>query len=197
MPPNTTNRLYTPLSLRNQGFSRGTGGGNDLEAVKRGISYVETRGAPDAYSKKGVQVTKGMYAGDRALGKYQVMGKNVGPWTKQYLGREYTPEEFLASPQIQEQLADARMGELLKQYGNPEDVASVWFTGQPLARAGGSPTDDTGTSNATYQELFKKGMAMGDATPSPMAVPGGVFASSNRKYIPLAQRQVSTAARFN
>lgn len=151
-------RFYTPFS---QLKIPTVGGGNDLlEKTKRGISYVETRGAPDAYSKKGVVVTKGMYAGDRALGKYQVMGKNVGPWTKQYLGVEYTPEQFLANPDIQEKLADARMGELLKQYGTPEDVASVWFTGQPLAKAGGAPTDDTGTSNNEYQDIFKQGMAM-------------------------------------
>jgi hypothetical protein len=171
-------------------FSRGTEGGTDLDAVKRGISYVETRGAPDAYSKKGVVVSKGMYAGDRALGKYQVMGKNVGPWTKQYLGREVTPEEYLASPDIQEALADARMGELLQQYGNPEDVASVWFTGRPLAKAGGSPTDDTGTSNAVYQDLFKKGMAVAGTAP--------MLAGTQNKglYTPLAMR-VSTPTNYS
>ena len=147
-----------------RGFTRGkqNASGDPIERIKKGLAYVETRGAPDAYSKKGVVVSKGMYAGDRALGKYQVMGKNVGPWTKQYLGREVSPEEFLASPQIQEDLMTARARDLYQKYGSEEDVASVHFTGQPLAKAGGSVADDTGTTNSVYQDLFKKGMGMVD-----------------------------------
>lgn len=178
MPPKTSR--YIPIAQR--GGTRSFGGSNDLlEATKRGISWVETRGAADPYSKKGVVVSKGQYAGDRALGKYQVMGKNIRPWTKQYLGREISPEEYLASPQIQEELASARMGELLKQYGNPEDVASVWFTGRPLAKAGGAPTDDTGTSNSEYQKIFREGMGRTLA-----ATPTG------SRYIPMAQRGLYT-----
>lgn len=181
MPP-TTSRRYTSIAKR-----RGGGVSSyspsitspDVEKVKQGIAFVETRGAPDAYSKKGVVVQGGMYAGDRALGKYQVMGKNVGPWSKQYLGREVTPEEYLASPDLQEELATARMGELLQKHGNPDDVASVWFTGQPLAQAGGDVADDTGTSNNEYQQLFKQGMNMG-------ALPAG------RRYSSIAKRRVST-----
>jgi len=158
-----------------------------VEDVMKGIAYVETRGAPDAYSKKGVVVSKGMYAGDRALGKYQVMGKNVGPWTKQYLGVEMTPEQFIANPEAQEKLARARMSELLQQYGTPEDVASVWFTGRPLAKAGGSPQDDTGTSNNEYQELFKIGMA-GQGGAGSQVRPAIATARGGGGYIPLAQR---------
>lgn len=197
MPPQS--RKYQSIAKRRGTSSapfspRNSGSTPDLDKVKQGIAYVETRGAPDAYTKKGVVVSKGMYAGDRALGKYQVMGKNVGPWTKQYLGREVTPEEYLASPEIQEELATARMGELLQQYGNPEDVASVWFTGQPLAKAGGDVADDTGTSNASYQDIFKKGMAMGGG------YTGGGYtpqSSGGRKYQSIAKSRMSTAPTYS
>lgn len=183
--------------MRNQGFSRGMGGAGDpIERIKKGLAYVETRGAPDAYSKKGVVVSEGMYAGDRALGKYQVMGKNVGPWTKQYLGREVSPEEFLANPQIQEDLMTARAKDLYSKYGNEYDVASVHFTGQPLAKAGGDVADDTGTTNSVYQDLFKKGMAMDTSMPS---FPSFAQQPSQqgRLYTPLSMRMAINSTTYS
>lgn len=156
MPP-TQKRLYTPLSQRNNAFSRGLGGGTTLEDIKRGIAYVETRDNPNPYSIKGKPRPSD---GKRALGKYQVFETNLPEWTREALGREYTADEFLADPQAQEKVADHFMGKTLQQYGNPEDVASVWFTGRPVAKANNA-SDYTGTSNATYQDLFKQGMARG------------------------------------
>jgi len=43
----------------------------------RGISEVESGGQADPYRATGPIVTSGAYAGDRAYGKYQVMGKNI------------------------------------------------------------------------------------------------------------------------
>lgn len=93
-------------------------------------------------------------SGDRAHGKYQVMGANVGPWTKEALGREMTPEEFLANPDAQEAVFNARFGSYVKKYG-PAGAAKAWFAGEkgmnnPDAR------DILGTSVADYERKFNK-----------------------------------------
>jgi hypothetical protein len=46
----------------------------------------------------------------RALGKYQVMSANVGPWSKEVLGREVTPQEFVQSPEIQDAIFNGKFG---------------------------------------------------------------------------------------
>lgn len=111
--------------------------------------------------------------GQRAYGKFQVFETNLPSWTKEALGREYTPDEFLADPQAQEKVADHFMGQSLQKYGNPDDVASVWFTGRPVEKAGLDVQDYTGTSNAAYLDKFRQGMGQ----------------PSQRLYTPLAQRQ--------
>lgn len=159
--------------------------GDTIDKIMNGIAYVETRGAPDAYTKFGKVVTKGMYAGDRAVGKYQVMGKNIPSWTKEAFGTAMTVEQFRNDPGAQDRLARHRMQKIYQQYGTPEDVASVWFTGRPYSQAGGSPADDNGTNNDTYIQVFRQGMNGGAlATSRPATAlgrPGG-------GYIPVAQR---------
>lgn len=95
--------------------------------------------------------------GDRAYGKYQVMGANVGPWTEQAIGRRMTPEEFLNSPDAQEQVFQAKFGEYLNKTGNPQDAASMWFTGKPYAKARGRK-DILGTTVESYVDKFNKGV---------------------------------------
>lgn len=87
--------------------------------------------------------------GNQALGKYQVMASNVPSWTKAALGKSLTPAQFLADPKAQDAVARYKMGALLKQYGNVEDVASVWFSGRPVAKAGNAK-DSIGTSVPKY-----------------------------------------------
>lgn len=118
-----------------------------IDDFKARISSVESGGK---YGALGPVLSTGMYAGDRAYGKYQVMGKNLPEWGKQYLGRPVTPQEYLANPQLQEELATKRFQELYGKHGNWEDVASVWFTGKTRAQAGGSVKDVLGTTNDQY-----------------------------------------------
>lgn len=85
----------------------------------------------------GPVVKKGRYKGQRAYGKYQVMEGNIGPWTKEATGKAYTKEEFLANKDnIQTVTAAYRMTKAYKKHGSWEDAASVWFSGQPLKKAG-------------------------------------------------------------
>lgn len=88
-------------------------------------------------------------SGDKAYGKYQVMGANIPSWTKEALGKSMTPQQFLADTAAQDKVAEYKMGKMLAQYKNPNDVASVWFSGRPLAKAGASK-DVLGTSVPQY-----------------------------------------------
>ena len=67
--------------------------------------------------------------GDRAYGKYQVMGANIGPWSKQVLGRSIDISEFLYNPQLQEQIAQAKLREYVQKFGY-EGAGQAWFGGE-------------------------------------------------------------------
>lgn len=89
------------------------------------IASIESAGSGD-YSAMG-PVTK---SGDRAYGRYQVMGANIPDWSQAAIGRAVTPEEFVVSPEIQDAVFDHRFGGYVDQYG-PAGAASMWFSGDP------------------------------------------------------------------
>lgn len=113
------------------------------------ISSIESGGN---YSALGPVITSGQYAGDRAVGKYQVMGKNVPSWTQEVLGRPMTPQEFAASPEAQDKVFQAKFGSLVQKYG-PEGAAKAWFAGE-----GGmndpNRRDQLGTTVSAYGQKF-------------------------------------------
>ncbi len=76
-----------------------------------------------------------------ALGAYQVMPANVSSWTKQALGQSITPSEFLKDKGAQDSVFAKIFGASVAKHGNPQDAASVWFTGRPMREAGGSVSD--------------------------------------------------------
>lgn len=88
-------------------------------------------------------------SGNRAYGKYQVMASNVPSWTKEALGKSLTPQQFLNDPKAQDAVAHYKMKQYLTRYGSVEDVASVWFSGQPASKAG-NKKDVIGTSVPSY-----------------------------------------------
>lgn len=139
------------------------------------ISSIESGGKYDAMGP----VTK---SGDRAYGKYQVMGSNIGPWSKAMLGRELTPEQFVSDPQAQDALFKAKFGEYAQKYG-PEGAARAWFAGE-----GGmndpNRKDQLGTSVADYGRKFAS--AMGGI---PQVPAGGGIASP----APAPQQQMAQA----
>ena len=88
-------------------------------------------------------------SGDRAYGKYQIMGNNIPSWSKEVLGQSISVAQFLANPQLQDQIAAAKIGQYIKKYGTVEDAASMWFSGRPLAKAGNAK-DIIGTTVPQY-----------------------------------------------
>ena len=99
---------------------------------------------------------------DVPLGAYGVMRSNVPSWTKEALGKEMTPEDFLANPKAQDAVFDYHFGKNVKSTGNPLDAASIWFTGKTTNEAGNAK-DVLGTTNADYQSKFTKYSGLGAA----------------------------------
>lgn len=119
---------------------------------RQAIANIESRGS-GGYSALGPLTKKG----DRAYGRYQVMGDNLPSWTKEALGRQLSPDEFLADSQAQDKVFDHFFGKSVEKYGNPLDAASVWFTGRPVS-AGKSSTDILGTTGNEYVNKFSSEM---------------------------------------
>ena len=129
------------------------GGAETLEsAYQDAIAGIESAGSGD-YSALGPVIQKN---GDRAYGRYQVMGRNVPEWTMAALGRAMTPEEFLASPEAQDAVFNHRFGGYIKKYG-AEGAARAWFAGEGgMSNAGAR--DSLGTSVAQYGRKFSQNL---------------------------------------
>lgn len=125
----------------------------DISGVLEAIAAVESRGSGD-YAALGPVVKKGMYKGQRAIGRYQVMEGNIAPWTKAALGRSLTREEFLADTKAQDAVAAHQLQAAKNKHGTWEDAASVWFSGQPLASAGNA--SDGYTTVPEYISKFRR-----------------------------------------
>lgn len=131
---------------------------DDLTRYMDAIASVESAGS-GGYSAVGPTTPKG----DRAYGRYQVMGSNVPAWTQVAIGQSMTPQDFLQNPQAQDAVFKQRFGADVNKYGNPQDAASVWFSGRPLHAAGNS--SDGYLTTPQYVQRFNS--ALGDnRTPS-------------------------------
>lgn len=68
-----------------------------------------------------------------ALGRYQVMPANLtarsGDWGTLYLKRRVSPQEFLNSPRIQDQIAMGRFKYYFDKYG-ARGAAAAWYSGR-------------------------------------------------------------------
>jgi phage-related minor tail protein len=91
------------------------------------------------------------------------MGSNIPSWTEEALGRRLTPSQFLASPADQDSVFDRFFGKSVAKYGNPQDAASVWFTGRPQASARNA-SDILGTTSTQYVDKFNSALGKLDTT---------------------------------
>lgn len=118
-----------------------------IEQLLYGMRQVETGGQKSPYTTVN---------SIGAHGAYQVMRANIGPWTKEILGRAYTPAEFLASPAAQDQVARVRLERDMKKYNSWESAAAVWFSGQPNPN---SSRSDGGNTVRQYVDKVRAAMA--------------------------------------
>lgn len=91
--------------------------------------------------------------GDRAYGAYQVMGNNIGPWSKEALGKSMTASEFLNDKGAQDSIFAHKFGGYAEKYG-AGGAAQAWFGGPGSVGKGGMGTDILGTSGNAYVEKF-------------------------------------------
>lgn len=103
----------------------------------------------------------------RALGKYQIMEANIGPWSREILGREITADEFMANPALQDAIFDGKFGQYVQQYG-PEGAAQAWFGG-PGGVGKLDRKDSLGTSIGGYTEKFRNALGMPTQASAPMS----------------------------
>lgn len=121
------------------------------QAAQAAIAKIESGGD---YNILGPQ-TK---SGDRAYGKYQIMGANIPQWTQAALGKAMTPQEFLADKQAQDAVFNHQFGGYVQKFG-PADAASLWLTGRTLANGGATAADQNGTTGAAYAKQFTQNLA--------------------------------------
>lgn len=139
--PGTVRELLRPSgNLTADGF---------VQKMKTSVAAVESGGREKPYRAMG----RVLDSGDRAYGKYQIMGANIPQWTKDVTGTAATPTEFLADPALQEAVFEYQMQRLFQKHGNMRDAASVWFTGVPFEQAVREGRHD---GNLSVQEYVAK-----------------------------------------
>jgi hypothetical protein len=125
--------------------SQGAEAANTIGGMESGGNYQAV--GPDAGKGRG-----------HAIGKYQVLPANVGPWTKEAIGVELTPEQFAASPAVQDAVFQHKfVGQYLPKYG-PEGAARAWFAGEEGMNHP-ARTDVNGTSVAGYGQRASLAMS--------------------------------------
>lgn len=120
--------------------------------------------APYQQAIKSIESSGGNYGlvgpstanGDRAYGAYQVMGNNVPDWTEKHYGTRLTPQQFLKNREAQDAVFNGEFGSYLQKHGNPQDAASMWFSGRPLAQARNS--SDGFLTTQQYVNKFNKAL---------------------------------------
>lgn len=117
---------------------------DDLERARASIARIESGGNYKAMGP--------MTGGDRAYGRYQIMGSNIPTWTKAALGRSMTPDEFLADPEAQDAVFNDRFGGYMNKYG-PSGAARAWFAGEG-GMGNTNATDVLGTGVGQYAKRF-------------------------------------------
>lgn len=101
-----------------------------LEAFLYAITSNETGPYKNPYGAKGPWITYKNGRRDRAYGRYQIMGDNIPRWSKQYLGKTVSIDEYMASPDLQERLSRAVLTDYYNKHG-ARGAAAMWFSGSP------------------------------------------------------------------
>lgn len=135
-----------------QKASKGT---TELERFVNAIAGQESNGK---HSAVGV-VTRN---GDRAYGKYQVMGNNLAGsrkgWDYETTGKDVTPEQFLRNPQLQEDVAKGKLTEYYKKFG-VAGAAKAWYGGPGAAKRNSNAKQYGGPSLNSYAQSIIRRMA--------------------------------------
>lgn len=132
-----------------------TGG---ADAYSQALGKIESAGSGDYAAIGPTHPTLG-----RMLGRHQIAEANLGPWSQEALGRQLTPDEFLADPNAQEAVFKHKFGQYVEKYG-PEGAARAWLGGEGNVNNPGAK-DSLGTSVGEYGQKFMQNLATADGTP--------------------------------
>jgi hypothetical protein len=125
---------------------QGVGGGStgsavgDLAKLMKAIKSQESNNNYSATNPSG------------ASGGYQILQSNFvnpGGWDKEALGRDISYNEFMGSPQLQDQIAQYKLGQYLKKYG-AAGAAAAWYGGEGSVKNMYSTTTQTGGYPSMY-----------------------------------------------
>jgi len=124
-----------------------TGGGSEFNRLVSAIAGKESGGNYRAVNRS-----------SGALGKYQIMPGNVGPWSREILGRTVSTSEFLRNPQLQDAIARGKLQQYYKQYG-AAGAATAWYAGPGAVRNKMGSTRKQGaypSINAYWQDILRR-----------------------------------------
>lgn len=155
--------------LRQQAAQQGAAG-KDKIALRQGIQSIESGGNYRAVGPRNSKM-------GRALGAYQIMEANVGPWSREALGRTVSTEEFLQNPEIQDAIFDHKFGGYIQRFGL-EGAAQAWFAG-PGGVGQIGRKDVLGTDVGSYGKRFMAAIGGTTGTAS-----GGASQGANLPALP-------------
>ncbi|MFN2344786.1 MAG: lytic transglycosylase domain-containing protein, partial [Dermatophilaceae bacterium] len=132
----------------------------DLGTFMSAIRRLESGSFGGDYSARGPVVSEGSYAGERAMGAYQIMPGNWAPWAREagIAGADWR------DPAAQDRVAAHKFQEYYGQFGSWEAAAVAWFAGPSRARrfAEGQDlsgiSDDVGTDVPSYVKQIQQYM---------------------------------------
>lgn len=137
-----------------------------MQSYRDAIAGIESAGSGD-YAAIGPTNEKL----GRALGRYQIMEANIGPWSQEALGRAVTPDEFMADPALQDAIFDHKFKGYVDQYG-PEGAAQAWLGG-PGGVGKVDRKDALGTSIGEYGQRFANAIGSPAAAIEAISPTGG------------------------
>lgn len=137
-----------------QVFMSSSGGSPGDPRYRDAIASIESAGSGDYAAVGPTNAKLG-----RALGRYQIMEANIGPWSREALGREVTADEFMANPAIQDAIFDHKFGSYVAQFGEA-GAAQAWFAG-PGGVGKTGRKDVLGTTVGAYGEKFLRALGAG------------------------------------
>lgn len=143
----------------------------DIKQAQQAISFVETGSLGGNYNALGVEVFgKDGRSRGRALGRYQVMPENLPAWLAESGLPPMTPQEFLKSPDAQDQLFNTIFGRDMKKHGSFNEALSLWFTGDKVAAAQARNATDGKTTINGYLAKANGALAQTSGLPEKVAL---------------------------
>lgn len=98
-----------------------------------------------------------------ALGKYQIMPGNIASWSRAALGRSISPQQFLKTPQLQDQIARYQLQQYFNKWG-PEGAAVAWYAGpgrvSSYLKGGGNKSQGSYPTIRQYAASIKRRMGL-------------------------------------